>query len=107
MEMLCKGISTDECYKAAIEKYFRELDDKKAESQAQRMPLRQALRVFKFIHGYGGKQTFHGNKEAVQIWESIKKQVMIHYLVWDIRDIPAEKLGEANLYAIDLMKETV
>lgn len=107
MDMICKGLSDSECFQNAIAEYEMQLMDKRAESQTKTQPLRQALKIFKFVHGYGQKQTFQSNKEAVQVWEAIKKEVMRHYLVWDMRDIRAEDLAEANLYAIELIKDTV
>ena len=107
MEMICVGISESECFKRAVEEYEMQLMDKRAEAQSKTQPLRQALHAYKFLHGYGGKATMAYNKEMVEEWELIKKKVMMHYLVWDLRDIPPEKLAEANLYAIDLLKGTV
>lgn len=107
MDMICKGISSDECFKRAVEEYEAQLMDKQAESQAKKQPLHQALLVFKrLIMGYRRlNQTMQHDKEACRKWDTIKLNTMKHYLVWDIRDIPPEKLAEANLYAINLMKE--
>lgn len=105
MEMFCKGISENECFRMAIEEYELQLADKKAVTQARTQPLRQALRVFKWLRGYGGKWTIQHNKKDCDDWEAVKLQVMKRYRVWDIREIPPELLGEANLYAINLVME--
>ena len=107
MDMICKGISEEECFRRAVEEYENQLMDKKAVSQAQRRPLWQALQVFKWLHGYGGKRTMQHDKELCETWDKIVMTVKKRYLYWTNEDVNPEILAEMNLYAIDLIKEEI
>ena len=78
----------------------------KAERQAVTQPLRQALRVYKWINGYGGKQTLQGHKKDYATWQNIVKKVRRKYLIFEPEDVDPTKLAEMNLYAIELIKES-
>lgn len=88
-----------------IEEYQMRLDDEKACRQARTQPLRQALRVFKFLHGYGEKETMQHNKKICETWKRIVSKVNRRYMIFDRSDVNPELLGEMNLYAISLIKE--
>lgn len=90
---------------AVIEKYEEAKQDWRAMSQAMRQPFYQAMKVFKFVHGYGQKSTMQHDKELCAIWEGIKKQVLREFMIFDKEDIDPEKLGDMNLRAIELIKE--
>ena len=100
MDKITDGLNVED-----IEEYFERLNDKRAESQAKRRPLWQANRVFKWILGYGGKNTMQHNKEACVKWNEIVDKVKRKYLIFSNDDVDPTKLAEMNIYAINLMKE--
>lgn len=100
MDCLTEGLNKED-----IEEYIARLDDAKAISLAKHRPFTQALKVYKFLLGYGGKQTMQHDEKTSMTWQKIVDQTKRKYLIFTNDDINPEQLGEINLYAIDLMKD--
>lgn len=111
MERICKGVSEEECFKMAVEKYESQLMDKQAISQAKWRPLHQAMLVLKWLYGYGGPhrtratRTMSHDKDLCEKWNKIVKLVKQHYSYQSNDEVNPELLGEMNLYAINLIME--